>query len=65
VLYDSSKLDEALKFFEVADYTNVLPVISKRSGKLLGIVRQEEAFSYYRKQMNLYGSDTVEPARPL
>jgi len=63
VLYDSSKLDEALKFFEVADYTNVLPVISKRSGKLLGIVRQEEAFSYYRKQMNLYGSDSIEPAR--
>ncbi|ABB23781.1 chloride channel protein [Pelodictyon luteolum] len=63
VLYDSSKLDEALKFFEVADYTNVLPVISKRSGKLLGIVRQEEAFSYYRKQMNLYGSDGADPSR--
>lgn len=57
LLYDSSTLDEALKFFEIADYTNVLPVISKGSGKLLGIVRQEEAFSYYRKQMNLYGSD--------
>ncbi|MBF0586976.1 chloride channel protein [Prosthecochloris sp. N3] len=56
VLYDTSKLDEALKLFEISDY-DVLPVLSQKTSQLLGIVRQEEAFSYYRKQLNLYGSD--------
>ncbi len=56
VLYDTSKLDEALKLFELSDY-DILPVLSQKSSKLLGVVRQEQAFSYYRKQMNLYGSD--------
>jgi len=55
-LYDTSKLDEALKLFELTDY-DIIPVLSRRSDKLLGVVRQEQAFSYYRKQMNLYGSD--------
>lgn len=56
VLYDTSKLDEALKLFELSDY-DILPVLSQKSSELLGVVRQEQAFSYYRKQMNLYGSD--------
>ncbi|MCG8377307.1 MAG: chloride channel protein [Chlorobiales bacterium] len=56
LLYDTSKLDEALKLFELTDY-DVIPVLSRKSDKLLGVVRQEQAFSYYRKQMNLYGSD--------
>ena len=56
VLYDNSKLDEALKVFEISDYT-ALPVISHSNGKLLGVVKQDEAFSYYRKQMNLIGTD--------
>jgi len=30
---------------------------------LLGVVRQEEAFAYYRKQLNLYGSDLHESQR--
>jgi CIC family chloride channel protein len=59
VLYDNSKLDEALKVFELMDYT-ALPVVSHSTGKLLGVVKQDEAFSYYRKQMNLIGSDTSE-----
>ncbi|MBO8092609.1 MAG: chloride channel protein [Prosthecochloris sp.] len=56
VLYDTSRLDEALKLFEISDY-DILPVLSQKNAQLLGIVRQEEAFSYYRKQLNLYGSD--------
>ena len=59
VLYETSKLDEALKLFEISDY-NMLPVLDTSSGKLLGVVRQEEAFAYYRKQLNLYGSDQYE-----
>ncbi|MEI7825552.1 MAG: chloride channel protein [Chlorobiaceae bacterium] len=59
VLYETSKLDEALKLFEISDY-NMLPVLDTDSGKLLGVVRQEEAFAYYRKQLNLYGSDQYE-----
>ena len=59
VLYEMSKLDEALKLFEISDY-NMLPVLDTDSGKLLGVVRQEEAFAYYRKQLNLYGSDQYE-----
>jgi CIC family chloride channel protein len=59
VLYETSKLDEALKLFEISDY-NMLPVLDTESGKLLGVVRQEEAFAYYRKQLNLYGSDQYE-----
>ena len=59
VLYEFSKLDEALKLFEISDY-NMLPVLDTDSGKLLGVVRQEEAFAYYRKQLNLYGSDQYE-----
>jgi CIC family chloride channel protein len=59
VLNETSKLDEALKLFEISDY-NMLPVLDTSSGKLLGVVRQEEAFAYYRKQLNLYGSDQFE-----
>ncbi len=59
VLYDSSKLDEALKIFEISEYS-ILPVVSSDSGKLLGILKQDEAFSYYRKQMNLIGENTGE-----
>ena len=59
VLYDTSKLDEALKLFELSDYT-VLAVVEPESGRLLGIVKQDEAFSYYRKQMNIYGADRTE-----
>ena len=59
VLYNSTKLDEALKLFEITDY-NMLPVLDSESGMLLGVVRQEEAFAYYRKQLNLYGSDPYE-----
>jgi chloride channel protein, CIC family len=56
VLYDTSKLDEALKLLEISDY-DMLPVLDSKSSQLLGVVRQEEAFAYYRKQLNLYGSD--------
>jgi chloride channel protein, CIC family len=59
VLYDTSKLDEALKIFEISEYST-LPVVEHKSGKLLGILKQDEAFSYYRKQMNLIGEDTGE-----
>ncbi|HHE08009.1 MAG TPA: chloride channel protein [Chlorobaculum parvum] len=59
VLYDTSKLDEALKIFEISEYS-ILPVVSSSSGKLLGILKQDEAFSYYRKQMNLIGENTGE-----
>jgi len=59
VLYNSTKLDEALKLFEITDY-DMLPVLDSESGMLLGVVRQEEAFAYYRKQLNLYGSDPYE-----
>jgi CIC family chloride channel protein len=61
VLYDNSKLDEALKVFELTDYT-ALPIVSHSSGKLIGIVKQEDAFSYYRKQVNLIGSDSSDTA---
>ncbi len=37
----------------------MLPVIDSESSMLLGVVRQEEAFAYYRKQLNLYGSDPL------
>lgn len=63
VLYDTSKLDEALKIFEISDYST-LPVVDHHTGKLLGILKQDEAFSYYRKQMNLIGEDTGELAGP-
>ena len=59
VLFDTTKLDEALKLFEITDF-NMLPVLDDESNMLLGIVRQEEAFAYYRKQLNLYGSDQYE-----
>lgn len=61
VLYDTSKLDEALKIFEISGYST-LPVVEHHTGKLLGILKQDEAFSYYRKQMNLIGEDTSELA---
>ncbi len=35
----------------------MLPVLDSKSSQLLGFVRQEEAFAYYRKPLNLYGSD--------
>lgn len=59
VLYDTTKLDEALKLFEITDF-NMLPVLDDKKDMLLGVVRQEEAFAYYRKQLNLYGSDLHE-----
>ena len=59
VLYDTTKLDEALKLFEITDF-NMLPVLDDQSNMLLGVVRQEEAFAFYRKQLNLYGSDQYE-----
>ncbi len=59
VLYSTSKLDEALKLFEISDY-DLLPVLDTGSATLLGVVRQEEAFAYYRKQLNLYGTDQLE-----
>jgi CIC family chloride channel protein len=59
VLSDTAKLDEALKLFELSDYT-VLPVVEPENGRLLGIVKQDEAFSYYRKQMNIYSADRTE-----
>jgi CIC family chloride channel protein len=59
VLYDTSKLDEALKIFEISDYST-LPVVEHHTGKLLGILKQDEAFSYYRKQMNLIGENSGE-----
>ena len=59
VLYNTSKLDEALKLFEISDY-DVLPVLDTRNSTLLGVVRQEDAFAYYRKQLNLYGTDQFE-----
>lgn len=61
VLNDTSKLDEALKIFEISDYS-ILPVVDHTTGKLLGILRQYEAFTYYRKQMNLFSEDTGRPA---
>jgi CIC family chloride channel protein len=61
VLDDTSKLDEALKIFEISDYS-VLPVVDHNTGKLLGILRQYEAFTWYRKQMNLIGEDAGEPS---
>jgi len=62
VLYDTTKLDEALKLFEITDF-NMLPVLDDKKDMLLGVVRQEEAFAYYRKQLNLYGSDLHESQR--
>jgi len=59
VLYNTSQLDEALKLLEISDYY-MLPVLDAKNGKLLGVVRQEEAFAFYRKQLNLYGSDQYE-----
>jgi CIC family chloride channel protein len=60
MLYDTSKLDEALKIFEISEYST-LPVVEHNTGKLLGILKQDEAFSYYRKQMNLIGEESGEP----
>jgi len=59
LLSDTARLDEALKLFELSDYT-VLPVVDLNSGRLVGIVKQDDAFSYYRKQMNIYGADRTE-----
>jgi chloride channel protein, CIC family len=59
ILFNTSKLDEALKLFEISDY-DVLPVLDNRNSTLLGVVRQEEAFAYYRKQLNLYGTDQFD-----
>lgn len=59
VLYATTKLDEALKLFEITDF-NMLPVLDDKDNTLLGVVRQEEAFAYYRKQLNLYGSNQYE-----
>ena len=59
VLYDTTKLDEALKLFEITDFS-MLPVLDDKGNMLLGVVRQEEAFAFYRKQLNLYGSDHHE-----
>jgi len=56
VLYETSRLDEALKYFEIGDY-DALPVISKTTEKLIGIVKQEDAFGYYRRQLKLYSQD--------
>ncbi|NTU92241.1 MAG: chloride channel protein, partial [Chlorobiaceae bacterium] len=56
VLYDTSKLDEALKIFEITDHS-ILPVVSSSNGRMLGVVRQDDTFSYYRKQMNLITTD--------
>jgi len=61
MLYDTSKLDEALKIFEISEYST-LPVVASGTGKLLGILKQDEAFSYYRKQMNLIGENTGDQA---
>lgn len=55
-LYDTSKLDEALKIFELTDYT-YLPIVSSDNGYLLGVVKQEETFAYYRKQMSIITTD--------
>ncbi|NTW63629.1 MAG: chloride channel protein [Chlorobiaceae bacterium] len=55
VLYNTSKLDEALKLFEITDY-DMLPVLDEETNMLLGVVHQEEAFAYYRKQLNIYSS---------
>jgi len=62
VLYDTSKLDEALKIFEITDYT-YLPVVSSSDGKLIGVLKQEETFSYYRKQMSLLTTDEIESSK--
>jgi len=59
VLYETTKLDQALKLFEITDF-NMLPVLDDKDNTLLGVVRQEEAFAYYRKQLNLYGSNQYE-----
>ncbi len=59
ILYNTSQLDEALKLFEISDY-DMFPVLDAKSNLLLGVIRQEEAFTYYRKQLNLYGSDQYE-----
>ncbi|NTU93468.1 MAG: chloride channel protein [Chlorobiaceae bacterium] len=61
LLFESSKLDEALKIFELSDYT-YLPVISSENGQLLGVIKQEDTFAYYRKQMNLIGTDGTDMA---
>lgn len=59
VVYEQTKLDEVLKLFEITDH-DMLPVIDSSCGRLVGVVRQEEAFAYYRKQLNLYASDLHE-----
>uniref|UniRef100_Q3AQR7 Chloride channel, putative n=1 Tax=Chlorobium chlorochromatii (strain CaD3) TaxID=340177 RepID=Q3AQR7_CHLCH len=56
VLYTNSRLDEALKLFELSDY-DILPVLDTKNNILQGVLRQEKAFASYRKQLNLYGSD--------
>ncbi|NTW73811.1 MAG: chloride channel protein [Chlorobiaceae bacterium] len=61
LLFESSKLDEALKIFELSDYT-YLPVISSENNQLLGVIKQEDTFAYYRKQMNLIGTDGTDMA---
>ncbi|NTV47719.1 MAG: chloride channel protein, partial [Chlorobiales bacterium] len=52
ILYETTRLDEALKYFEIGDY-DALPVVSKQTGKMMGIVRQEDAFAYYRRLLKL------------
>lgn len=59
LLFESSKLDEALKIFELSDYA-YLPVISSENGQLLGVIKQEDTFAYYRKQMNLIATDGTD-----
>lgn len=61
-LYDTSRLDEALKIFEITDYT-YLPVVSSTTGKLIGVLKQDDTFSYYRKQMSLLTTDEVDVSK--
>jgi chloride channel protein, CIC family len=63
VLHENSKLDEALKLFEITDY-DILPVLDSMSERLIGVVRQTDAFSSYRKQLNLMVSDNDESEKP-
>ncbi|ACF14701.1 Chloride channel core [Chloroherpeton thalassium ATCC 35110] len=56
VLYETSRLDEALKYFEIGDY-DALPVVSKKTNKLIGIVKHDTAFAYYRRQLKFYSED--------
>jgi CIC family chloride channel protein len=52
--------------FNVPEYTLVSNAellfycMLDKSNMLLGVVRQKEAFAYYRKQLTIYGSDQHE-----